>query len=79
MVNDAAALDLKAQEIINQAKQGAPGAIARTKEIINATEQLGDDELVQFAAERFADCMLSDEAKEGLTAFAEKRKPSWAS
>jgi isohexenylglutaconyl-CoA hydratase len=33
---------------------------------------------VQFAAERFADCMLGDEAREGLAAFAEKRAPDWS-
>lgn len=78
VVEDAAALDARAHEILQQASAGAPGAIARTKEIINATTQLDGDELVQFAAERFADCMLADEAREGLAAFAEKRKPSWS-
>jgi isohexenylglutaconyl-CoA hydratase len=78
VVDDAAGLDAKAREILRQASKGAPGAIARTKEIINATTQLDGDELVQFAAERFADCMLGDEAREGLAAFAEKRQPSWA-
>lgn len=78
VVEDAAALDAKAREILRQASKGAPGAIARTKEIINATTQLDGDELVQFAAERFADSMLGDEAREGLAAFAEKRLPSWA-
>jgi len=78
VVDDAAGLDAKAREILLQASKGAPGAIARTKEIINATTQLDGDELVQFAAERFADSMLGDEAREGLAAFAEKRQPSWA-
>ena len=78
VVDDAAGLDVKAREILRQASKGAPGAIARTKEIINATTQLDGDELVQFAAERFADSMLGDEAREGLAAFAEKRQPSWA-
>ena len=75
---DAQAMEARAQAILKQAASGSPGAIARTKEIINATSQLDGDDLVQFAAERFADCMLADEAREGLAAFAEKRKPSWA-
>jgi isohexenylglutaconyl-CoA hydratase len=78
VVDDAQGLDSKAAEILAQARNGAPGAIAATKEIIKATETLHGDELVQFAAGQFADCMLSDEAKEGLTAFAEKRKPAWS-
>jgi isohexenylglutaconyl-CoA hydratase len=31
----------------------------------------------QFAADRFAACMLSDEGREGVAAFIEKRKPRW--
>jgi len=78
VVEDTRALELKAGEILAQAGKGAPMAIAKTKEIINAVEQLDGDDLVQFAAERFADCMLGDEAKEGLAAFAEKRQPRWS-
>jgi isohexenylglutaconyl-CoA hydratase len=77
VVDDAAALEKKARELLAQSRRGAPGAIAATKAIIEATSRLEGDALVQFAAERFADCMLSEEAREGLAAFAEKRKPSW--
>ena len=78
VVENGSELEAKGLEILAQARGGAPGAIARTKEIINASGRLDADELVQFAAERFADCMLGDEAREGLAAFAEKRKPRWA-
>ena len=78
VVEDAVALDSKAAEIIGQARKGAPGAIALTKQIIAATETLQGDEIVQFAAERFADAMLGDEGREGMAAFGEKRKPAWA-
>ena len=78
VVEGTQALDAKAVEILAQARRGAPGAIARTKEIINAVDRLEGDDLVLFAAERFADSMLGDEAKEGLAAFAEKRQPSWS-
>ena len=79
VVDDAAALEAKAGELLAQARRGSPGAIAATKAIIDATADLEGDDLVQFAAERFADCMLGEEAREGLAAFAEKRKPSWSS
>ncbi len=75
---DTAALEARAAQILQQARRGAPGAIASTKEIIAASGRLERDELVQFAAQRFADCMLGDEAREGLAAFAEKRAPAWA-
>ena len=77
VVEDAGALASKAAEILAQARQGAPGAIARTKAIINATDQLEGDALVRFAAEQFADALLGEEAREGLAAFAEKRKAAW--
>jgi isohexenylglutaconyl-CoA hydratase len=77
VVEDAAALEAKAGEILSQARQGAPGAIARTKEIINATDRLDGDALVRFAAEQFADALLGEEAKEGLAAFAGKRRTHW--
>lgn len=78
VVPDAEALDTEAQALIKQSRRGAPGAIALTKDIINATAHLAGDELVQFAAERFADAMLGEEGREGMTAFAEKRDPVWA-
>lgn len=77
VVDDANTLQTQCEKVIAQSRSGAPGAIAATKQIINATEQLDGDDLVQFAAEQFADCMLGEEAREGLSAFAEKRKPGW--
>ena len=78
VVEDSGALDAKAAELVAQARRGAPGAIALTKQIIGAAEVLHGDELVQFAAERFADAILGDEGREGMKAFADKRPPSWA-
>jgi isohexenylglutaconyl-CoA hydratase len=78
VVEDMEALESMADDILAQARKGAPGAIARTKEIINAVDRLHGDELVVFAAERFADSLLGDEAREGLAAFAEKREPNWS-
>jgi isohexenylglutaconyl-CoA hydratase len=75
---DAAALDAQLAALLADARRGAPGAIALTKEIIAAAAHLPPQEQVQFAAERFADALLGEEAREGLAAFAGKRPPSWA-
>jgi isohexenylglutaconyl-CoA hydratase len=64
--------------VVADARRGAPGAIALTKQIIRKAETSRGDELVQYAAERFADAMLGDEAREGMAAFAGRRKPAWA-
>lgn len=74
---DLEALNARVHAVLLDAHRGAPGAIALTKQIINASGELDEQALVQFAAERFADAMLGDEAREGMQAFAEKRPTSW--
>ncbi|MEO0435663.1 MAG: enoyl-CoA hydratase-related protein [Pseudomonadota bacterium] len=76
---DAAALEERLGLVIRDSERCAPDALALTKRIIAATEVLSEKELVQFAAERFADAMLGDEAREGMRAFSEKRAPDWES
>jgi isohexenylglutaconyl-CoA hydratase len=75
---DGEALEQRLATLLEEARRGAPGAIALTKDIINASQQRDRGDLVQFAAERFADALLGDEAREGMQAFAEKRAPAWA-
>jgi isohexenylglutaconyl-CoA hydratase len=75
---DGEALEARLESVLRDAQAAAPGAVALTKEIIEACTTLEGDALVQFAAERFADAMLGDEAREGMRAFAEKRRPAWS-
>jgi len=77
VVDDAAGLDAVEREIRRQVLQCAPGANAATKEILLAAGKLEGEAMKSFAAERFARCMLSDEGREGVSAFIEKRKPRW--
>ncbi len=56
----------------------APGAVAATKELILAIPSLAREEMVERAAECFAQCLLGDEGREGIASFLEKRKPAWA-
>ncbi|WP_411816563.1 enoyl-CoA hydratase/isomerase family protein [Hyphococcus sp. DH-69] len=67
-----------ADEIKASVRRCAPGANAVTKEIALASGHLNRDEMIAFAAKGFAKCMLSDEGREGILSFVEKRKPSWA-
>lgn len=55
----------------------APNANSITKEIVLATRNLDKKALIKFAAVGFAKSMLSDEGREGIAAFVEKRKPKW--
>ena len=70
-------LDEYKNKIILDTKKVAPRATAATKEIISFSRDATLKDLSAFAANKFAECMLGEEAKEGLLAFSEKRKPYW--
>lgn len=57
----------------------APGAVAQTKKLILALPDTRRDRQVILAAEVFAERLLSEEGREGVAAFVEKRKPGWDS
>ncbi len=78
VVDDAAGLDAVEADIRIQVSRCAPGANAMTKKIVLASRHLARAEVVTMAAEGFASCMLSDEGREGVASFLEKRKPVWA-
>ena len=78
VVEDAAGLDQIQADMHAQVMRCAPGANAVTKAIVLATRHLDRDGQLDFAAKGFAECMLSDEGREGVASFIEKRKPVWA-
>lgn len=78
VVPDSQGLDNVEANIRKQVMRCAPGANAITKELVLATEELDGEEIIEKAAEAFAECMLGDEGREGIAAFLEKRKASWA-
>jgi len=78
VVDDVDTLDEVEQNIRMQVMRCAPGANAMTKELVLATARLEPKAMLDLAAERFAEGMLSDEGREGILAFIEKRKPSWS-
>ncbi|MEM6817998.1 MAG: enoyl-CoA hydratase-related protein [Pseudomonadota bacterium] len=68
-----------AEEVIRaQVLQCAPGAVADIKSLILTLPELSAHERVNAAADNFARRVLSEEGREGLAAFAQKRKPAWA-
>ena len=57
----------------------APGAVAKSKALVDDVAGVPiDDELLEQTAKLIADQRLSEEGREGVTAFLEKRKPGWA-
>lgn len=52
-------------------------AISKVKEMINKVEKLDDKDLRKYISKTIAELRTGDEAKEGIAAFLEKRKPNW--
>lgn len=54
---------------------GPRGAIARTKALLNAAPEADLNQQLAAEAKSFAACAISDDFREGVTAFVEKRTP----
>jgi len=69
------------KEVEAEIKKGvmrcAPGANGLTKRILLATPHLDREGQKDFAADTFATAIASDEGREGIASFLEKRKPRW--
>lgn len=73
----------KLQDRLNQITAaliaGGPCALSRTKGLVNEVAAVTlDDKLVQKTAEWIAEVRQTPEAKEGISAFIQKRKTSWS-
>ena len=78
VAEDTVDLDAKCAQVLDQISLCAPGANAVTKSIVFETTRKPRAEALDFAAQGFASCMLSEEGREGVSAFVEKRKPAWS-
>ena len=56
----------------------APGAVARAKALLRDLGPRIDDATIARTIDALADCWESPEAREGIGAFFERRKPGWA-
>jgi methylglutaconyl-CoA hydratase len=58
--------------------KGGPNALAAAKKLIaDVARRPLDDALMEETARRIASIRVSPEGREGLSAFLEKRPPSW--
>ncbi len=71
-------LDSRANHFTELLLQNGPQAMASVKALVSevALSSL-DDDLIADTAERIAEIRASDEGREGLSAYLEKRKPNW--
>ncbi|NJD26609.1 MAG: enoyl-CoA hydratase/isomerase family protein [Betaproteobacteria bacterium] len=71
-------LDAKVQEIVSALLQGGPLAQAAAKDLIRAVDnQPINDNVVEDTAHRIAHLRATPEAREGISAFLEKRPAAW--
>lgn len=72
------ALDAAVEAEIEPYLAAAPGAVAAAKALARALSPRIDDAVIEHTVGRLADAWEQPEAQEGVAAFFEKRKPSWA-
>jgi methylglutaconyl-CoA hydratase len=72
------ALDAKVAEIIKALVNNSPNAVRQAKVLVReVVGQTVDDALLADTAERIAHIRASEQGREGVASFLEKRKPSW--
>jgi methylglutaconyl-CoA hydratase len=67
----------EAQKFAQSVLQGAPGALAQTKRLIEELWSSSVKEDIELALKYHLQARNSEEAREGISAFNEKRKPKW--
>jgi enoyl-CoA hydratase/carnithine racemase len=73
----AAELDAKVDWLVGRLTDKSPTAIRRGKYAMRAIAAMSFDEAIAYTESQIALLAMTEDAKEGLKAFAEKRKPSW--
>ena len=76
-VADDDALDGVVTSYVDALLRGGPQALARTKELLARVPGMARDDAFAYTAVLSAALFGSDEAREGMTAFLERRTASW--
>lgn len=73
----AAELDTKTEWLISRLVDKSPTAIRRGKYAMRAIEAMSFDQAIAYTESQIALLAMTEDAKEGLAAFNERRKPVW--
>jgi methylglutaconyl-CoA hydratase len=77
VVTDEATLDARVDELLDELRAAGPAAARAAKTMIRELRGADADAALRLTVERIARQRTSPEGQEGLTAFLEKRPPSW--
>ena len=81
LVNEVVAagqLMARAEELAKQIIENSPASLRATKKLLSRFAQAGLDEQLEAAIAENAEIRNTEDFREGLTAFLEKRKPRWS-
>jgi enoyl-CoA hydratase len=67
----------EAQRLADQITAAAPLAVWESRAVVLAADTSSDEELIDMTNQAFGRVLSSEDTKEGLTAFIEKRTPNW--
>lgn len=77
-VVEAEDLDPCVDHWLDAIRKAGPLALAAAKDLVRAVDEAPRAEIIDDTAKRIAAIRASDEGKEGVASFLEKRKPRWA-
>ena len=73
----AAALDAKVDDLVSRLEKNSPTAIRRGKYALRAIESMSFEQAIAFTEGQLPLMAQSEDAREGMASFNEKRDPKW--
>jgi methylglutaconyl-CoA hydratase len=70
-------LDAEVGAVVADLLQGAPGALAAAKQLLDRVPGMPVDDAFAWTAQLSAELFAGDEAREGMSAYLEKRSAPW--